>query len=258
MRRKWRSQAGFGELIRCHLNTARHDSDGKKLKVGLPKDGCRTPIPSRRKWQGRFQYFRDAAILYSALWMTKGWKSVSIRAQEISRYVEHGYLDYGITDHETGLVEELAPKFMRSANSRTTRQRASMRAGCYACRKNSPVKSVKDLKGKRIATRSRRPHKKISQAESRQGLGGVFLERDQGENAFTNWSMRLSKSRKPRSSLAPINCASWIRLLVSTPQLIVNLARHGKIRGNRQKVARTWRLLLKGALEAETKVGPKR
>src|SRR5438128_7603468 len=73
-----------------------------------------------------------------------------IRAQEISRYVEHGYLDCGITGHdwvqENGSDVHEVGEFLFS---KATRQPARW---VLAVPETSRVKSVKDLKGKRIAT----------------------------------------------------------------------------------------------------------
>src|SRR5580765_2638217 len=73
-----------------------------------------------------------------------------IRAQEISRYVEHGYLDCGITGHdwiqENGSRVHEVGEFLFS---KATRQPARW---VLAVPENSRVKTVKDLKGKRIAT----------------------------------------------------------------------------------------------------------
>src|SRR5438045_6078649 len=73
-----------------------------------------------------------------------------IRAQEISRYVEHGYLDCGITGHdwvqENGSDVHEVGEFLFS---KATRQPARW---VLAVPEDSPVKSVKDLHGKRIAT----------------------------------------------------------------------------------------------------------
>ena len=74
-----------------------------------------------------------------------------IRAQEISRYVEHGYLDCGITGHdwimENGSKVHEVGEFLFSKVVAPARP-----AGCCACRRIRPIKSVKDLQGKRIAT----------------------------------------------------------------------------------------------------------
>src|SRR5690348_10437462 len=73
-----------------------------------------------------------------------------IRAQEISRYVEHGYLDCGITGHDW--IQENSSKVHEVGVfqfNKATRQTARW---VLAVPENSPIKSVKDLKGKRIAT----------------------------------------------------------------------------------------------------------
>src|SRR5258708_23445591 len=73
-----------------------------------------------------------------------------IGAQEISRYVEHGYLDCGITGHDW--IQENDSKVHQVSEfqfSKVTRQPARW---VLAVPEDSKVKSVKDLKGKRIAT----------------------------------------------------------------------------------------------------------
>src|SRR5260370_13819663 len=73
-----------------------------------------------------------------------------IRAQEISRYVEHGYLDCGITGHDW--IQENDSKVHQVSEfqfSKVTRQPARW---VLAVPEDSKVKSVKDLKGTRIAT----------------------------------------------------------------------------------------------------------
>src|SRR5947208_13619284 len=73
-----------------------------------------------------------------------------IRAQEISRYVEHGYLDCGITGYdwiqENGSDVHEVGEFLFS---KATRQAARW---VLAVPEDSPIKSVKDVGGKRIAT----------------------------------------------------------------------------------------------------------
>ncbi|MCD6050593.1 MAG: phosphoribosyltransferase (homohexameric), partial [Verrucomicrobia bacterium] len=73
-----------------------------------------------------------------------------IRAQEISRYVEHGYLDCGITGHdwikENGSDVQEVGEFIFSKISRQPTR------WVLCVPEQSPVKTVKDLQGKRIAT----------------------------------------------------------------------------------------------------------
>jgi len=73
-----------------------------------------------------------------------------IRAQEISRYVEHGYLDCGITGYDWVIengskVHEVGEFLFSKATRRPARW-------VLCVPENSPVKSVKDLQGKVIAT----------------------------------------------------------------------------------------------------------
>ena len=73
-----------------------------------------------------------------------------IRAQEISRYVEHGYLDCGITGHDWVLeteadVVEICELVFSKSSRRPVRW-------VLCVPSDSPVHSAKDLEGKRIAT----------------------------------------------------------------------------------------------------------
>src|SRR3989449_10884402 len=73
-----------------------------------------------------------------------------IRAQEISRYVELGFLDCGITGYDwiqenNSNVHEVGEFLFSKATRQPTRW-------VLAVPETSPIKSVKDLTGKRIAT----------------------------------------------------------------------------------------------------------
>ena len=73
-----------------------------------------------------------------------------LRAQEIGRYVDHGYLDCGITGKdwiaENGAdVEVITDLRYSKATSKPTRW-------VLVVPEDSPIKTVKDLQGKRIAT----------------------------------------------------------------------------------------------------------
>src|SRR5438105_12461956 len=73
-----------------------------------------------------------------------------IRAQEISRYVEHGYLDCGITGHDW--IQENDSKVHEVGEflfSKATRQPARW---VLAVPEDPPIRWAKDLAGKRIAT----------------------------------------------------------------------------------------------------------
>ncbi len=73
-----------------------------------------------------------------------------LRAQEISRYVEHGYLDAGITGRDwiaenNSDVREIVELPFSKVSSRPTRW-------VLVVPEDSPIRSVADLEGKRVAT----------------------------------------------------------------------------------------------------------
>ncbi len=73
-----------------------------------------------------------------------------VRAQEVSRYVEHGYFDCGLTgqdwvlENASDVVEVCDLVYSRASNKRSK--------WIIAVPEASPVQNVKDLEGKRIAT----------------------------------------------------------------------------------------------------------
>jgi ATP phosphoribosyltransferase len=174
-----------------------------------------------------------------------------IRAQEISRYVEHGYLDCGITGHdwivENGSDVHEVGEFLFS---KATRQAARW---VLAVPEHSPIKSVKDLQGKRIATEVvhltqqwLKKHKVKAEVEFSWGATEVKAHELVDaivEITETGSSLRANKLRIVDT------------LLSSTPRLVANHAAW-KNKWKRKKIE-TMAMLLKGALEAEAKVGLK-
>ena len=174
-----------------------------------------------------------------------------IRAQEISRYVDQGYLDCGITGldwimendsdvHEVG-------EFLFS---KATRQPARW---VLAVPEESKIKSVKDLAGKTIATEvvnltRRFLEKNGVKAEVEFSWGATEFKAHELVDAIvelteTGSSLRANKLRVVDT------------LLTSTPRLIAN---HSAWKdGWKRRKIETLALLLKGALEAEAKVGLK-
>jgi ATP phosphoribosyltransferase len=174
-----------------------------------------------------------------------------IRAQEISRYVEHGYLDCGITGYdwivENGSKVHEVGEFLFS---KVTRQPTRW---VLAVPERSPVKSVKDLRGKRIATEVVKLTKKYLRrhnvkAEVEFSWGATEVKAHELVDAIVEVT-------ETGSSLRANNLRIVETLLVSTPRLIANHAAW-KNKWKRQKIE-TLALLLRGALEAEAKVGVK-
>jgi ATP phosphoribosyltransferase len=174
-----------------------------------------------------------------------------IRAQEISRYVELGYLDCGITGHDWVIengskVHEVGEFIFSKVSSRPARW-------VLCVPEHSKVKSVRDLKGKRVATevvnitrKYLRKHKVKAEVEFSWGATEVKAHELVDaivEVTETGSSLRANKLRIVDT------------LLTSTPRLIANRASWKNV-WTRTKIE-TMALLLKGALEAETKVGLK-
>jgi ATP phosphoribosyltransferase len=174
-----------------------------------------------------------------------------IRAQEVSRYVEHGYLDCGITGHdwiqENGSNVHEVGEFIFS---KVTRQPARW---VLAVPEDSPVKSVKDLEGKRIATEVVNLTKKYLRqhgvkAEVEFSWGATEVKAHELVDAIVEITETGSSLRANKLRIVDT-------LQVSTPRLIANHAAW-KDPWKRRKIE-TLALLLKGALEAEAKVGLK-
>src|SRR5512137_1112723 len=174
-----------------------------------------------------------------------------IRAQEISRYVEHGYLDCGITGYDW--IQENCSKVHEVGEflfSKATRQAARW---VLAVPENSPIKSVKDLQGKHIATevvnltkKYLRRHKVKAEVEF--SWGATEMKAHELVDAIVEITETGSSLRANKLRIVDT-------LLSSTPRLIAN-HRSWKNAWKRQKI-QTLALLLKGALDAETKVGLK-
>jgi ATP phosphoribosyltransferase len=134
--------------------------------------------------------------------------------------------------------------------SKATRQAARW---VLAVPENSPIKSVKDLQGKRIATevvnltkKYLRQHKVKAEVEF--SWGATEMKAHELVDAIVDITETGSSLRANKLRIVDT-------LLTSTPRLIVN---HDVWQDawKRQKIE-TLSMLLKGALEAETKVGLK-
>lgn len=174
-----------------------------------------------------------------------------LRAQEISRYVEHGYLDAGITGRDwvaenESEVRELAELSFSKASARPTRW-------VLVVPEDSPIRTVRDLEGKRVATEA-------------VGLTRRFFERA-GVKVELEFSWGATEVKVPDlvdaiiditetgSSLRDNKLRIVETLLESFPVLIAN----NKALENDWKRTKldTLTLLLKGALNARDLVGLK-
>ena len=174
-----------------------------------------------------------------------------LRAQEISRYVEQGFLDCGLTGHdwiiENGSdVETVCELTFSKASSNPTRW-------VLAVPEDSPFRSVKDLQGKRIATEA-------------VGLTRRFLAQH-GVTADVEFSWGATEVKVPDlvdaivdvtetgSSLRANKLRVIETIMTSSPRLVANKAAWAEP-WKRSKIERLV-LLLIGALNARDKVGLK-
>src|SRR5256714_431769 len=172
-----------------------------------------------------------------------------IRAQEMPRYVQDGSLDCGLTGYDWILendakVVELAELVFSKVSKRPVRW-------VLAVPEDSPVKSVKDLQGKRVATEV-------------VGLTRRWLAQHRVE-AHVEFSWGATEAKPPKladaivevtetgSSLRANNLRIVAELLQSTPRFISNERSYADP-WKRQKMEDLL-LMLKGAMAAEGKVG---
>src|SRR5262245_9693096 len=141
-----------------------------------------------------------------------------IRAQEISRYVEHGYLDAGITGYdwiqENGSKVHEVGEFLFSKVSRQPTR------WVLCVPENSKVKTVKDLKGKRIATEVVKLTKKYLKqhrvnAEVEFSWGATEVKAHELVDAIVEVTETGSSLRANKLRIVDT-------LLTSTPRLIAN------------------------------------
>jgi ATP phosphoribosyltransferase len=172
-----------------------------------------------------------------------------IRAQEMARYVEDGSLDCGLTGHDWVLendarVKELAELVFSKVSRRPVRW-------VLAVPNDSPVQTVKDLQGKRIATEV-------------VNLTKRWLAQH-GVEAHVEFSWGATEVKPPKladaivevtetgSSLRANNLRIVAELLQSTTRFICNEKAHADP-WKRQKMEDLI-LMLRGAMAAEGKVG---
>jgi ATP phosphoribosyltransferase len=172
-----------------------------------------------------------------------------IRAQEMARYVEDGVLDAGLTGYdwivETGAdVHEVAELVFSKVSRRPVRW-------VLCVPEDSPIKSVKDLEGKRIATEA-------------VGVTTKYLKKH-GVTAKVEFSWGATEVKPPKladaivevtetgSSLRANNLRILDEVLTSTTRLIANHQAYADP-WKRQKID-DLALMLLGAMAADGKVG---
>lgn len=225
------------------------EKDRNVLNIGLPKGSLQ---------DSTLRLFRKAGFT-----ITAGSRSyvptiddpelsgLLIRAQEMARYVQDGILDVGLTGRDWVLeqnakVKEVCTLLYARGGLRPVRW-------VVAVPEDSPIKSIKDLNGKRVAT-------ELVQYTKR------YLK-EAGVEALVEFSWGATEVKAPRladaiveltetgSSLRANNLRVVETILESTTVLIAN-RESWKDPWKRRKIENI-ALLLQGALRAEEKVGLK-
>jgi len=172
-----------------------------------------------------------------------------IRAQEMARYVEQGALDVGLTGHdwilETGAdVLEVADLVFSKVSRRPVRW-------VLCVPEDSPVQTVKDLEGKRIATEA-------------VNLTRRYLEKH-GVQASVEFSWGATEVKPPRLADAIVEVTETGSSLKANKLRVVDevLRSTTRLIANHRAYADPWKrrkiddmaLMLRGAMAAEGKVG---
>jgi len=172
-----------------------------------------------------------------------------IRAQEMARYVEDGILDCGLTGKDW--VEENRADVREVANLVYAKQGLRKVKWVLAVPNDSDIKSVKDLEGKRIATEA-------------VNIAKDYLEKN-GVKAEVEFSWGATEVKPPKladaiveitetgSSLRANNLRIVETILESTTRFISN--KDAWYDSWKQKKMSQIAMLLKGAIDAEGKVG---
>src|SRR5499433_4396080 len=245
-----KERTGIGRSSPSESSIPRRFTRVSELKLGIPKGSLETAtIELFRKsgWKistssrSYFPTIDDGEL-----------RCTLVRAQEMSRYVEMGTLDAGITGkdwtQENGSDVHVVTDLVYSkVSSRPVRW-------VLAVPHDSPIKKIEDLKGKRIATEMMNFTKRY------------FADRKIPVDVEFSWGATEAKAAEGLvdAIVEVTETGSTIRahglkiiadLLESAPQLIAN-KQSWQDPWKQQKIEQI-KLLLQGALSAESKVGIK-
>lgn len=221
----------------------------KTLKLGLPKGSLQEATLRLFKKAG--YHITVSTRSYYPVFDDPEIESMLIRAQEMPRYVQAGHLDCGLTGYDWILennadVIEVAELNYAKEGFRPVRW-------VVAVPNDSKIKSIKDLNGKRIATElvgftKRYLKERKIQAEVDFSWGATEVKPPHLADAIVELT-------ETGSSLRANNLRIVETLIESTTRFIVN-KKAWQDKFKRQKIENI-ALLLKGALNAEQKVGLK-
>ena len=221
----------------------------KKLKLGLPKGSLQEATVRMFKKAGFMIGISERSYFPSV--DDEEIEAILFRAQEMSRYVEDGILDCGITGNDW--ILENSSDVVRVQELIYAKQSMRPVRWVLAVPNNSRIQTVKDLKGKRIATELVNVTKKYLRkngvkADVEFSWGATEVKAAVGLDAIVEVT-------ETGSSLRANNLREIVTVCQSTSQLIANKKswQNGWKRAKIENLA----MLLKGAILAEEKVGLK-
>jgi len=220
-----------------------------KLRLGLPKGSLQESTFELMRRAGFNFYVNGRSYLLGS--DDKEIEGVLLRAQEMALYVQQGVLDAGLTGKDW-IIENNADvkEVCELVYSKTSLRPVQW---VLAVPQDSPVKTVKDLHGKRIATEA-------------VNLTRKYLA-ENGVEAEVEFSWGATEAKAPDlvdaiveltetgSSLRANNLRIVDKILESTTRLIANKESYGEPE-KRNKIE-TLAMLLRGAILAREKVGLK-
>jgi len=220
-----------------------------KLKLGIPKGSLQEATVRMFKKAGFNLGISERSYFPSI--DDDEIEVILFRAQEMSRYVEDGILDVGLTGNDW--ILENSSKVVRVAELIYAKQSMRPVRWVLAVPEASKIKSAKDLRGKRVATELVNVTKKYLKkngvkADVEFSWGATEVKAVIGVDAIvevteTGSSLRANKLRE----VATV-CQSTTQLIANSKSWL-NAWKRSKI----ENLA----LLLKGAILAEEKVGLK-
>lgn len=220
-----------------------------KLKLGIPKGSLQEATVRMFKKAGFYIGISERSYFPSI--DDEEIECILFRAQEMSRYVEDGILDVGLTGNDW--ILENGSNVVRVAELIYAKQSMRPVRWVLAVPQDSKIKKVKDLKGKTIATElvnvTKNYLKKNNvKAEVEFSWGATEVKAAVGVDAIvevteTGSSLRANKLREVAT------------ICESTTQLIAN-RKSWMVPAKRAKIENL-AMLLKGAILAEEKVGLK-
>ena len=221
----------------------------KKHKIALPKGSLQDPTIKQLEQAGYIIYTSSRGLRPDS--DDKELDIYLIRAQEISRYLASGFIDCGITGLDWASNDEHA--LIDLAELPYSRATVRPTKWVLVVPEDSPVKSVQDLEGKRIATE------------------GVEITRNylkkNGVNAEVEFSWGATEVKVPDLVDAIVDVTETGASLRANDLRIVDtiLTSFPHFYGSKESYQDDWKkqkmdrmvLMLKAALEARGKVGLK-